>query len=208
VQAIPGGSSRRTRSRTPPTSDSVHPSPPFFLDRRHQEAVRIEVAHDQLGDLALARREVGHVDLPEQMVVEVRLARQRVLERRRLARFPFAAGEAVVLPRLAEIGLERDLLQRLAIGQLLGFRLLGRRLDSFGRRGALLLLRDLLLDLLEDRVCLELLRHDGLELHARHLQQLDRLLQRRRHDQPLRKLEGEFLLERHGDGQSWNPSPR
>ena len=39
-----------------------------------QEAVRVEVADDQLGDLALARRDLGHVELPEQVVVEVGLA--------------------------------------------------------------------------------------------------------------------------------------
>ena len=51
------------------------------------------------------------------------------------------------------------------------------------------------------------------ELELRHLQQLDRLLQRRRHHQPLRESEVEFLFEGHGVAaaapqSSRKPSPR
>ena len=46
----------------------------------------------------------------------------------------------------------------------------------------------------EQRVFEELLVEDFLELEFRQLQQLDRLLQRRRHDQFLREFEVEFLF--------------
>ena len=47
---------------------------------------------------------------------------------------------------------------------------------------------------LEQRVLEQLLVEDFLELELRQLQQLDRLLQRRRHDQLLREFEVEFLF--------------
>ena len=40
-------------------------------------------------------------------------------------------------------------------------------------------------DLLEERILLELLAHDLLELEGGELQELDRLLEQRRHDDPL-----------------------
>ncbi len=51
--------------------------------------------------------------------------------------------------------------------------------------------------LVQHRVRDELLVHHVLELQARHLQELDRLLQRRRHDEALRESQREFLFESH-----------
>ena len=70
------------------------------------------------------------------------------------------------------------------------------------RRGGGLVFR-LLLDLaalvtLEERVALQLLVDEGLELDVGHLQQLDRLLQLRRHDESLALAEFEPLVQRHG----------
>jgi hypothetical protein len=141
------------------------------------------------GDLALARFDLGHMELPEQMVVEVGLPRQAVLDR---GLFPLLHHRelAGTLPVITEVGIEVDVLHRLAVVDLLA---VGRGLDPLllARRG--LLLGDLA-GLLEHGVLHQLLRQQGVELHARHLQQLDRLLQRRRHHQLLRQLEGKFLL--------------
>ncbi len=59
---------------------------------------------------------------------------------------------------------------------------------------------EVFLDLLhlEHRVFENLLSEGLFELQARQLQQLDRLLQRRRHHQPLRQFQSQFLFEGHG----------
>ncbi len=104
-------------------------------------------------------------------------------------------GVEVVL----EVGVEVDLLERVALllvrrGGVLRGPVLGLPRGLGGRLGLRL---DLFLVLLEDRVLDQFLGEDFLELQPRHLQQLDRLLQRRRHDQPLRQPEVEFLFEGH-----------
>ena len=68
---------------------------------------------------------------------------------------------------------------------------LGRRGILVRRRGGFGIL------LLEHGVRHQFLVHHVLQLESRHLQQLDGLLQRGRHDQPLRELEGELLFECH-----------
>ncbi len=158
--------------------------------RRHQEAVRVEVADDQLDDLALAGGDLRHVELPEEVVVEVGLAGEAVLDRRLLALLHHRRG-AGALPVVAEVGVEVDVLHRLRVVDPVA---VDRRL---GGRGLLRLRRLVLGDvpgLLEDRVLHQLLREKRVELHAGHLQKLDRLLQRRRHHQLLRQLQGKFLL--------------
>ena len=86
----------------------------------------------------------------------------------------------------------------------------GREIQLAGLGGARLLVgrravRRILL--VEDRVRDELLVHDVLELQARHLQQLDRLLQRRRHDETLRESQREFLFESHLKPAAPSPGP-
>ena len=54
---------------------------------------------------------------------------------------------------------------------------------------------------LEQRVALQLLVDEGLQFHVGHLQQLDGLLQLRRHHQGLALAEVEPLVQRHGARQ-------
>ena len=64
------------------------------------------------------------------------------------------------------------------------------RLGLLLRLGVCLLLRWIVLvRLLEQRILLQLLGQDAFELEPGHLQQLDRLLQRRGHHQLLRELQ-------------------
>ena len=55
---------------------------------------------------------------------------------------------------------------------------------------------------LEQRIALKFLVDENLKLDIRHLQQLDRLLQLRRHDERLALAEFEPLVQRHG-ALSW-----
>ena len=109
---------------------------------------------------------------------------------------PVEVGEAVAL---------RDLLRRLALFRGLGGAL---RLDL----GVVADLgREVLLDLdglLEHRVLGQLLLDDVHELETRELEELDRLLQLRRHHQLLRELELLFELDRHCVYPSRKFSPR
>ena len=129
--------------------------------------------------------------------------RERVLQRDLLGVFVLSRVVGAVQVIL-EIRVEIDFVEGIAL-------LLGRCLRRFGlgrrrfhpgflcRRGLGLgfgrrLGRRRLLFLFEQRVLDDFLRENVLKLELRHLQQLDRLLQRRRHDQPLGESEVEFLF--------------
>ncbi len=134
---MPGGSKLRTRARASSTSSRVYcrssasPMVEDLFGRRHQEAVGVQVADDQLGDLALASFDVRHVELPEEVVVEVGLAGEAVLDRR-LVPLLHHRGVAGALPVVAEVGVEVDVLHRLRVIELLA---VGRLRDALPPRG-------------------------------------------------------------------------
>jgi hypothetical protein len=107
---------------------------------------------------------------------------------------------AVVLGELFPVDLV-DVRRLLDLGGLLGLILLGG-LETVDRRGFVLPVGDLVLEVLfEDGVLDHLLIDERLELGARHLQDLDRLTQLRRHDELLRQslLQDDARVVRHVD---------
>ena len=165
--------------------------PRHVVERDAQQAVLVEVLHDRLGDQERQLVGLRHVQLPEQVVVEVERLGERVLDRRHLGHLgrPHAALAAAVVEVVLEEALDLDVLERVVGALALG---LGLRLR---------LLRDLLAGLgllerhlLEQRVLHHLLLEHLGQLQRRERQQLDRLLQRRRQDQPLRQARGEPQL--------------
>ena len=172
-----------------------------LVHRGAQQAVLVHVLDDGVADLEGELVRDRHVELPEEVVVEVGLDGEVVLGPEVVVAVLAHRRVAGRLPVLAEVGVEVDVVDRLAVVELAVGRGLGRLLGRLLRRGRrLLLLLGLvpgLGPLLEHRVLGQLLGDQGLELGAGHLQQLDRLLQRRRHHQPLRQLERQFLLEGH-----------
>ena len=186
-----------------------------LLDRQLQIAVLVHVADQQRGDGLLLLVERIHLQLPEEVLGERLGAHQHALQarallvvvvgRRRRGGVPVVAvvGEVVVpvdgvQPALglqlggglALRGRLRPLLVALAavvVEPLLGAR---RLLDR-------LLLGAALEVLLEDRILLQLLVDQLLELGARHLQDLDRLAQLGGHDQLLAELLNEFGFQCH-----------
>ena len=146
-----------------------------------------------------------------EVFLEARRLREDVLEGDLLALLVLARvvrGVEVLL----EVGVEVDLVEGVAL--LLGRGIAGgsrprRRPPRLRRLGFRLrdaprppLRRRLLLLLFEERVLDHLLGQDLFELELGHLQQLDGLLQRRRHDEPLREPEIQFLFEGHSSGSS------
>ena len=197
----PAGSKERTSASAVSTSASFSSSAcADLLARDAQVAVRVEVA-DQVARRSRARRGSPPTSRAARAGARKALrAREDVLERVLLALL-------LVLPRVVgrvqvvrEVGVEVDLVERVAI--LLG----GRGGVDRARapppapgstRCAPPARRRFLFLLLQDRVLDQLLGEDLLELEPRHLQQLDRLLQRRRHHQPLREPEVELLFQGH-----------
>ncbi len=171
-----------------------------LLGRGPEVAVFVDVADDEAADLLRPRRGVAHVELPRQVVGQVGGAAERVLEGKLLVllRHPRVVA---VFDVVLEVGVVVDLVEGILL--LLGGRFL-RELGGLGLFLGLglgllnvrfgLFLAGLLGELVEERVLQELLVEDFLELEFRQLQQLDRLLQRRRHDQLLREFEMEFLF--------------
>ena len=169
-----------------------------LLARDLEVAVVVHVADEVGRDLAHAVARAGHGELPGQVLGQALRARQDVLERVLLGLLLVLARVVRRVEIVLEVGVEVDLLERVAL-------LLGGDRRLRGRAGVLVVPRGLdalglgrLFLLLEDRVLDDFLGQDLLQLEARHLQQLDRLLQRRRHDQPLGESEVELLLEGHG----------
>ena len=160
-----------------------------------QVTVFVEIPDDGAADVLPAVGRGAHVQLPNEMPGEILFFRQRVLERRQgLSSFdgrPRRVGAFDVL----EEGIVVDLVERiggfgLGVGALDGRGGLGRgRLDlgALDDRG-------LLERLLENGVLGELLLDLVQQLELRHLEQLDRLLERRRHDEPLAHPHAESLL--------------
>ena len=112
------------------------------------------------------------------MLAEVFRRRQRRLEPRHLIVRPTPDRRHRRFVRLIlEVTLPVDLF-------LFCFMRLDLRHGRFFRAGTARLAR--LGPLLEDRVLEQLFLHELAQLHARHLQQLDRLLKLRRHDELLR----------------------
>jgi hypothetical protein len=122
-----------------------------------------------------------------------RLAHARVRIRVEIV-LPIEVGDLLGVGRLGHrvgAGVAHEFVLRELGGGLGGVAGLGRIARTRGLgRGAVLLALDALL---EHRVLLQLLLHEIDELHARELQQLDRLLQLRRHHQLL--TEADLLLE-------------
>ena len=124
------------------------------------------------------------------MVGQVRRTREGVLDRELLVLLPHPARVVAVLDVVLEVGVVVDLVEGILLllrRRLGGFRFfLGLRL--FLRFRFRFFLFRFLGGFLEERIFEQLLVQHFLELELRQLQQLDRLLQRRRHDQFL----GEF----------------
>ena len=143
-----------------------------------------------------ARRGVAHAELPGQMIGEVRRTGERVLDGELFVLLPHPARVVAVLDVVLEVGVVVDLVEGvllLLLRRLGGLRFfLGLRLFLRFRFGFFLL--RFLGRFLEERVFEQLLVEDFLELELRQLQQLDRLLQRRRHDQFLGEFEVKFLF--------------
>ena len=213
---MPGGSKERTSASAFSTSASfVVAGVADLLARDPEVPVLVDVADQVRRDLADGRDGVGHRELPGQVLLEARRARERVLERGLLALLvlPRVVGACRGSPRSRSRSRSRRRSRAPASGaasasagasgvadDAAGTSSLAASGASAASPGLRLLRRlVLLLVLLEDGVLDHLLGQDLFELELGHLQQLDRLLQRRRHDQPLRKPEVEFLFERHQD---------
>ena len=124
--------------------------------------------------------------LAQQMVAEAGSGGQILLEGKirvgKTAVMSLAARAAILRPDIIEIGVERRIMRELI--RFGGIRLrhfcLGRR--GFGDRR----IAAIAVGAFQQRIALQLLMHEILQFKRRHLQQLDRLLQLRRHDQRLR----------------------
>ncbi len=130
------------------------------------------------------------------MIGEVGRPGEGVLDRELLVLLPHPARVVAVLDVVLEVGVVVDLFEGVLLfflGRLGGLGLLGI-LGLLLRVGLGLFALRFLGRFLEQRVLQQLLVEDFLELELRQLQQLDRLLQRRRHDELLGKFEVEFLL--------------
>ena len=169
---------------------------------------------DQIGaDQAVARVDAGDLQLFSQMVVQIGSARQgrfqrhrvfvvetpaaRICIRRRsrfLRRRRCAVGDTVFAVDVIVIGIEiaRSVGRRRVFAQ--RERCVGAR-NSFDF--ARVFARTCFVAL-EERILFELLLDECREFDVRHLQQLDRLLQLRRHDQRLALAELQSLGQRHG----------
>jgi hypothetical protein len=158
-----------------------------LLERLGHVAIVVERIDDRFADPDLARVELADLELPDQVLVQIAAALVRELERPVVValRAALAGRNRAVLPR---VDIDDDFLLGVARGR--GFvlrrvreivRLVQRRdLDGFVFLG------------LEHHVVFERLLHLRLELEHGELQQLDRLLQLRRH----RQLLAEFELQR------------
>ena len=163
-----------------------------------QVAVLVDVADDLLADPPGARVLERQPELVLQVVGERRRGPDHVLERQVLA--VLLGDERALLA-----GVEHDLegivgqIVRLPLGdgRLRGDRLDGRGRRRVGRRGPVRRVTVLGRRLLEQRVLEELLLDDLLELERGELQELDRLLEQRGHDDPLALLQGEARLHGH-----------
>ena len=131
------------------------------------------------------------------MVGQVRRAREGVLDGELIVLLGHP-GVVAVLDVVLEVGVVVDLVEGvlllLVLGELGGLGLFLRLRLGLLDVGFGLFLLGLLGELVEEGVFEQLLVEDFLELEFRQLQQLDRLLQRRRHDQLLRQFEVEFLF--------------
>ena len=181
-----------------------------LLDRRVLDvAVGVDVAEDRHPDLEPLGRQVGHLELPREVVVQARRPGQRLLERRHLFAIAAEARHRRAGLVAVEVVLPVDLVDRarvaldLGLGDAVDHRALDRGL---GRVALVLeLLGDLLVGadgvevraalvlevhlVVEDGVLEHLLMHELGQLHARELQQADRLLQLRSHHELLRELQ-------------------
>ena len=173
-----------------------------LLARHPEIAVLVDVADQVVGDLAHLGQRIGHGDLPAQILLQPRRPRQDVLEGNLLGLLVLA-GVVRRVEVVLEVGVEVDLVERVALLLRRSLRRVARRRSFFrdrfrGRalRGGLGFGRFFLL-LFEQRVLDHLLRQDFFELQFGHLQQLDRLLQRRRHHQSLGEPKVELLFEGH-----------
>ena len=165
-----------------------------------QVAVLVEVADQAARRPALVVAAGQELELPLEMVGQRRAPREGRLQRAAIVvRAHPAAGLGIGVRVAAPVELREPVALLGVPGRLALFGGLGR-----GGRRELHVLADLggelLLDLaglLEDRVLGELLLDDVDELEPRELQQLDRLLQLRRHHQLLGQLELLLELDRH-----------
>ncbi len=172
-------------------------------------AVLVEVADDGLPDAEQLLVVGAEAELLHQVLGERGVAPPQVLEGQLVALFHRhrrALVAVVVEDRGGEV--EREVVGALPIDRRRLLRGLlghlggggrglggGRRLRAGGGRGGLRGLGVLDRDLLEERVLLQLLAHDLLELERRELEELDRLLQQRGHDDPLAHALYEFHSE-------------
>ena len=151
-----------------------------------QVAVVVQRVDDRLADPQLARVELADLQLPDQVLVQVEVAFVGELERPVVVVLgtPLAAGRNRIGPGV--LHLDDDLL---LLRGVLVFARLGRARLEGGDLDGLVLLG------LQHHVRLERLLHLCLQLEDRQLQQLDRLLQLRRHRQLLTDLQVQGGLE-------------
>jgi hypothetical protein len=166
-----------------------------LLDLRAQVAVLVEVADDLLAD-APHERVVGRIpQLFVEMVGERVDRADHVLERQILAVFLRHQGALLVIVEHHRRQIERQVVGLALRGRRrrrLAAEWLGRRRGGHVRRGLPIGgVRRLRLHLFEQRVFAQLLLDDFLQLERAELQQLDRLLQQRGHDDPLALSKGE-----------------
>ena len=88
---------------------------PDLLQRDVEEAVLVQVADEVARDLAHAVADARHVELPDQVLVEVVRAREDVLERVLLGLLLVLARVVRRVEVVLEVGVEVDLLERVAL---------------------------------------------------------------------------------------------
>ncbi len=175
----------------------------------------VQHADEMLADQLVGGRGEGEMHLVSQVFGERRLAGESGIEvealgierqgalrpQRGPARFGWrrhrlaarGIGARLVGVDILEFGIQRA-------QALLGAGIGGQGRHHVGLLAALghLLLHVTALIALEQRIALEFLVDEGLQFHVGHLQQLDGLLQLRRHDQGLALAKIEPLVQRHG----------
>src|SRR5262245_8588891 len=187
----------RLEARAHPLRDLLQVGP--------QVAVLVQVADDRLADAQEILVVGAEPELLAEMLGERGVAAPQVLEGQLVALLHRDRGPLVAV--VVENGgreIERQVVGLLPVhrGRLLGDRLghlpRGRSLHRGGSVGSgwggrgLRSVGGLDRDLLEERILLQLLAHDLLQLQRGQLHQLDRLLQQRGHDDPLTHLPYEF----------------
>ena len=162
------------------------------LHRRREPAAIVDRADDELGDAHVRGRQVQEVQLLQQAFRERRARGRHLLQEldAGLGRRHVCAVEQSVLHVVRPV--DRILLRRV-----LGLLVV---LLVCGRLAVYVLLIGDLVHLFEQRVLQHLLLEDLLQLERRHLQQLERLLQPRRHDELLRLGQVQRMLHFHDIG--------